>query len=311
MRFVVLLLSLAISPIFQACSSNDNLDNGAFPAGYTMRKAKFSHYIPSRGGINVGGDPSSTASGELVRDWYYGRGGKGNGVACAPILGFGTRVRLKNFGEFTCIDSGCGIIDTGSALWFDMLVREEDKGRITNNINYGDESPDWEIIEYKPHDSGYAGAWLNACRGYLNLKGLPYIMMTQDELQNSVPFGSGSFAGSSFGVDWYAFANSFPLIGPERLKCDQLYITNLSGDRTVRVRSAPSPKAPVVTSLDDGTNITIAGAIAGSAETKVTDPDLANAGIKGSKGDPGIEYIWLKIASPVNGWISKFYAECR
>lgn len=116
------------------------------------------------------------------------------------------------------------------------------------------------------------------------------------------------------GVDmqkWDQFAAQFMFYGAEKLKCSELYITNLSGDPTVRVRLAPSVEAPEVGKLKDATAISIVGAIAGSEITKVYDKDLANSGYIGSKKEPGTEYIWLKVSQPLQGWISKMYAECR
>ncbi len=125
---------------------------------------------------------------------------------------------------------------------------------------------------------------------------------------NATP--GGGTTGGPADTTWRDFTEKFRFIGTDKLKCSNLYITNLSGDKSVRVRQAPSKSAPVVTSLADGTTITISGAIAGSDETKIVDPDLANKGIKGSKGEPGVEYIWLKLSSPVEGWLNKFYANC-
>ncbi len=200
MSILRLVFFLTILFAINACTSGENSRYELAQSGITKRKAKFSYYIPSRGGTNVSGDPATTASGAKVRDWYFGYNGqdKGNGVACSPILGFGTRVRLKNFGEFTCIDSGCGIRDTGSALWFDILVREEDHTRITNNVSYGDESSDWEVIEWIPHTQKYKDAWYGFCKSYLNTMGLAYIMMSDDEFRRSVPFGSGSGNSSAW-----------------------------------------------------------------------------------------------------------------
>lgn len=110
---------------------------------------------------------------------------------------------------------------------------------------------------------------------------------------------------------WLKFAEQYKFFGVEKLKCGELYITNLSGDKSVNIRSAPSKKAPVVTSLQDGAVIRISGAIAGDDQTRVSDPDLARSGKMGSKGEAGVEYIWLKIISPAQGWVSKLYAECR
>ncbi len=239
-RLIIILLSVLT---VQACTSGENLPYEMAQSGGAKRMAKFSYYIPSRGGTNVSGDPTTTASGEKVRDWYYGYNGqdKGNGVACAPILGFGTRVRLKNFGDFTCIDSGCGIRDTGRALWFDILVQDKDHHLITNNVSYGDESPDWEVIDWVPHTAGYKSAWYSFCKKYLTDNNLAYIMMSDDEFRRSVPFGSGSGGSSTVWDD-----SSF-ILGDEEPDADGLFRRDKINlpFLTSRVEAAPDCLAQV------------------------------------------------------------------
>lgn len=91
-----------------------------------------SSYDPHAGGRNCDNDCTTTASGELVENWW------GAGAACVPEW-MGKTLEIDGK-KWKCIDKGGKIVETTEGYWVDLLTKH-------SSYIYGQQVSNWRFVD--------------------------------------------------------------------------------------------------------------------------------------------------------------------